>query len=159
MCGPIFAWGLFRTMRPKTSHLKPSEIQRGWYLADAENLVLGRMARDIAIVLMGKHKPTVSEHTLCGDSVVVINCEKVAVTGKKVEQKTYVHYTGYPGGRVEEGYQTMLDQHPERVLVKAVQRMLPKNRLGRQMLKNLFVYPGSEHPHTAQKPEPFPKLS
>jgi large subunit ribosomal protein L13 len=145
-------------MRPKTSHLKPAEIARGWFVADAEGKVLGRLARDIAVVLQGKHKPTVSEHTQCGDSVVVINCEKVAVTGRKSEQKTYVHVTGYPSGRVEEDYEVVRDRHPERILIKAVQRMLPKNRLGRQMLKQLFVYAGEEHPHGAQKPDGLPKL-
>jgi large subunit ribosomal protein L13 len=146
-------------MRPKTSHLKPAEIETGWFVADAENKVLGRLARDIAYVLQGKHKPTVSEHTLCGDAVVVVNCELVAVTGNKAQQKTYARVTGYPGGYVEEKYQDLLDLHPERVLVKAVQRMLPKNRLGRKMLKQLFVYSGDEHPHGAQQPQPFPELS
>ena len=142
-------------MRPKTSHLKPAEIETGWYVADAENKVLGRLARDIAMILQGKHKPTVSEHTLCGDAVVVINCEKVAVTGNKATQKTYARVTGYPGGYIEEKYADMLESHPERILVKAVQRMLPKNKLGRTMLKKLHVYAGSEHPHTAQQPQPF----
>lgn len=146
------------SMRPKTSHLKPAEIERSWFVADAEGKVLGRMARDIAVVLQGKHKPTVSEHVACGDAVVVINCEKVAVTGRKEEQKAYVHVTGYPGGRVEEPYVDVRERHPERILIKAVQRMLPKNRLGRQMLKQLFVYSGEEHPHAAQKPQPFPEL-
>lgn len=145
-------------MRPKTSHLKPAELERSWFVADAEGKVLGRLARDIAVVLQGKHKPTVSEHTACGDSVVVINCEKVAMTGRKTEQKKYVHVTGYPGGRIEEDFELVRDRHPERILIKAVQRMLPKNRLGRQMLKQLFVYAGEEHPHGAQKPESLPQV-
>jgi len=144
-------------MRPKTSHLTPAELQRGWFVADAEGKVLGRIARDIAVVLQGKHKPTVSEHTACGDAVVVINCEKVAVTGRKAEDKKYVHVSGYPGGRFEEGFADVLEAHPERILIKAVQRMLPKNKLGRKMLKQLFVYAGEEHPHVAQKPEPLPQ--
>ena len=145
-------------MRPKTSHLKATEIERGWFVADAENKVLGRLARDIAMVLMGKHKPTLSEHTLCGDAIVVINCERIAVTGNKANKKTYAHHTGYPGGLVEEKFKDILDQHPERILVKAVQRMLPKTKLGKQMLRQLYVYSGIEHPHTAQKPQPFPEL-
>lgn len=127
-------------------------------MADAEGKVLGRIARDIAVVLQGKHKPTVSEHVAGGDAVVVINCEKVAVTGRKAEDKKYVHVTGYPGGRVEEKFSDIREEHPERIIIKAVQRMLPKNKLGRKMLKQLFVYPGEEHPHTAQKPEPMPQV-
>ncbi len=145
-------------MRPKTSHIKPADLVQDWFLADAEGKVLGRLARDIAVILQGKHKPTVSEHTACGDSVVVINCEKVAVTGLKAQQKTYVHVTGYPGGRVEVPFERVLERHPERILTKAVQRMLPKNRLGRKMLKQLHVYAGGEHPHTAQQPQPLPDL-
>jgi len=117
------------------------------------------LARDLAMVLMGKHRPTYSPHYLCGDQVVVINCEKVRVTGLKAEKKTYARVTGYPGGRVVETYADLLESHPDRILRKAVQRMLPKTTLGRQMLKNLKIYAGAEHPHAAQQPKPFEKLS
>ncbi|MCX8228696.1 MAG: 50S ribosomal protein L13 [Planctomycetota bacterium] len=146
-------------MRPSTSHNNAQTQDRAWLLADADGKVLGRLARDIAYVLQGKHKPTVSEHYDCGDSVVVVNCEKVAVTGRKAEDKQYVHYTGYPGGRREIPYATVKGKHPERLLQKAVERMLPKTKLGRQMRKNLFVYAGGEHPHAAQQPAPLPDLS
>jgi len=143
-------------MRPKTPHLKPAEHTARWYLVDAEGKILGRLARDIAMVLMGKHNPQYSPHFLSGDGVIVVNCEKVRVTGRKAETKTYARYTGYPGGHREDSFQEWLEEHPERILQKAVQRMLPKNKLARQMLKRLKVYAGPEHPHTAQKPEPFP---
>jgi len=142
-------------MRPRTSHLKAAAIERGWRLVDAEGRILGRVAREIAVALMGKDRPQWSSHVDTGDGVVVINCEKVRVTGRKAEQKTYVHVTGYPGGRREETYQDVLRKHPERILREAVRRMLPKNRLGRDMLRKLKVYAGPEHPHAAQKPEPM----
>jgi large subunit ribosomal protein L13 len=130
-------------------------IAREWHLVDAENQVLGRMASRIAMILMGKHKPTHSDHYDCGDHVVVINAGKVLVTGRKSEQKTYARVTGYPGGRREDPYSEMLEQYPHRVLQKAVQRMLPKNKLGRQLIKKLHVYGGPEHPHVAQQPQPL----
>lgn len=143
-------------MRPKTPHLKPAEHRPRWYLVDAEGRTLGRLARDIAMVLMGKHSATYSPHLLCGDGVIVVNCEKIRVTGRKAETKTYARYTGYPGGHREDSFQEWLEKHPDRILRKAVQRMLPKNNLARQMLRRLKVYAGPEHPHAAQKPEPFP---
>ena len=116
----------------------------------------GEVSVDVGVVVYGDgYTQTV---LACGDAVVVINCEKVATTGQKSETKKYVHVTGYPGGRVEEDFELVRERHPERILIKAVQRMLPKNRLGRQMLKQLFVYAGEEHPHAAQKPEPLPQV-
>ena len=145
-------------MRPKTSHNNSATQSRDWFVANAQGKILGRLARDIAYILQGKHKPTVSEHYDCGDSVVVVNCEALAVTGQKSEDKVYVSYTGYPGGRREEPFKTVLGKSPEKVITKAVQRMLPKNKLGRQMLRNLFVYAGPDHPHAAQKPQSLPEL-
>jgi large subunit ribosomal protein L13 len=107
---------------------------------------------------MGKNRPTYSPHYDSGDGVVVVNCEKIAVTGLKAAQKEYVHYTGHPSGRVVEPYEAIMENHPERLLQKAVQRMLPKTVLGRQMMKKLKVYAGPEHPHKAQQPKPYVKL-
>ncbi len=146
-------------MRPRTTHLTAQEVDRQWQLVDAEGQILGRIARDIAVMLMGKHRPTWSPHLDCGDGVVVVNCEKVRVTGNKAEQKTYARYSGYPGGRIEEPYARIMEEHPERIIRKAVQRMLPKTILGRTMLKRLKIYTGTEHPHGAQQPANFEKLS
>ncbi|MDP6942150.1 MAG: 50S ribosomal protein L13 [Planctomycetota bacterium] len=145
-------------MRPRTSHHTSQTTVREWTLVDAEGLVLGRLARDIAVILMGKNRPTYSPHYDSGDGVVVVNCEKIAVTGLKASQMDYVHYTGHPSGRVVESYEHVLENNPERILQKAVQRMLPKTVLGRQMMKKLKVYAGPEHPHMAQKPKPYEKL-
>ena len=142
-------------MRPTTSHLKPKDLSREWQLADAEGKVLGRLARDIAMVLMGRNRPTFSPQIDDGDGVIVINCEKIQVTGNKAAQKTYVHVTGYPGGRREIPYAEVLEKKPEKILREAVRRMLPKSILGRQMLSKLKLFVGSEHPHTAQQPKPF----
>ena len=139
-------------MRPKTSHHNSMTIAREWHLVDAEGEILGRLATRIAMILMGKHKPTHSDHYDCGDHVVVVNAAKVAVTGTKEETKTYPYVTGYPGGRREEVFAELREEHPERILQKAVKRMLPKNKLGRQLLSKLHVYGGAEHPHAAQKP-------
>ncbi|RMH01194.1 MAG: 50S ribosomal protein L13 [Planctomycetota bacterium] len=146
-------------MRPKTSHRTPAEHVPEWHLVDAEGKVLGRLARDIAMVLMGKHRPTWSPHYDSGDHVVVVNCEKIQVTGVKAQNKTYARVTGYPGGRVVETYADLLERHPDRILRKAVQRMLPKTVLGRRMLKKLRIYAGPEHPHAAQQPKPFAGLN
>jgi large subunit ribosomal protein L13 len=146
-------------MRPKTSHGTPQTHTPQWHLVDAEGQILGRLARDIAMVLMGKHKPSYSPHYLSGDQVVVVNCEKVRVTGLKAENKSYARVTGYPGGRVVETYADLLERHPDRILFKAVQRMLPKTVLGRKMIQNLRIYAGTEHPHGAQQPQPFEKLN
>lgn len=142
-------------MRPKTSHRTPEQHVREWHLVDAEGQVLGRMARDVAIVLMGKHRPTWSPHYDSGDGVIVVNCTKVRLTGRKPATKVYRRYTGYPGGHREEPFARRLAEHPERIVTEAVRRMLPKNTLGRKMLRKLKVYPGPEHPHAAQKPTPL----
>lgn len=143
-------------MRQKTSHKKPLEHVRQWYLADAEGRILGRLARDIAVTLMGKHRPTYSPHYDSGDGVIVINAARIQVSGTKAQDKVYARVTGYPGGRREDTYARLMEHHPERVLYKAVQRMLPKTVLGRQMIRKLKIYPGAEHKHQAQKPAPFP---
>jgi large subunit ribosomal protein L13 len=142
-------------MRPKTSHLNSMTIAREWHLVDVQNQVLGHAATQIAMILMGKHKPTHSDHYDCGDNIVVVNAAKVRVTGNKAEDKTYARHTGYPGGRREDRYSDLIEAYPERVIQKAVQRMLPKNKLGRQLIKKLHVYGGPEHPHTAQQPQPI----
>ncbi len=136
----------------KTYMAKPAEVEQKWLLVDATDKVVGRLASDIAVRLMGKHRPTYTPHVDTGDFVVVVNCEKVKFTGKKWEQKKYTWYTGYPQQRsITAGDQ--LERHPERVLREAVRRMLPKNKLARQMLDKLKIYEGSEHPHQAQNPE------
>jgi large subunit ribosomal protein L13 len=132
---------------------KKSELEQKWLLVDAEGATLGRMAARIAPILMGKTKPTYTPHVDVGDYVVVVNAEKVKLTGKKAEVKTYDWYTHHPGGHKYVSFAQMLDRKPERVVELAVRRMLPKNRLGRKMLKKLKVYRGSEHEHQAQQPE------
>jgi large subunit ribosomal protein L13 len=137
----------------KTYAAKENEIKRRWYLVDAEGQVLGRMATRIADVLRGKHKPRYTPNMDAGDFIIVVNAEKVTVTGKKAQQKVYQSYSGYPGGLKERKYADMLERHPERIIRLAVRRMIPKNKLGRRVLKKLKVYRGPEHPHEAQKPE------
>ena len=132
---------------------KPHEVERKWYLVDATDKTLGRLSSKIASVLRGKHKPIFTPHVDCGDYVVVINAEKVKVTGKKLEDKEYKRHSGYPGGLKTVTLEKMLDEKPENVMVHAVKGMLPKGKLGRQMLKKLRVYKGAEHGHSAQKPE------
>lgn len=134
---------------------KPGEVGGHWHLVDATDKVLGRLSTRLATILMGKHKPTYTPHTLTGDFVVVINAERVKLTGRKAEQKTYDRYTYYPSGRKVTPVARMLEEHPERVIMTAVRRMLPRNRLGRQMLTRLKVYKGAEHTHQAQRPEPL----
>jgi large subunit ribosomal protein L13 len=137
----------------KTYSARPSEIQRGWYLIDADGLVLGRLAAILANRLRGKHKPTFTPHMDCGDHMVVINAEKVVLTGKKRTQKIYYHHTGYPGGLKERRADKVLDgRFPERVIEAAVKRMVPKGPLGRDVLRKLHVYKGGEHPHAGQQP-------
>ena len=135
-----------------TWHPKASEIQRNWVLVDAQGETLGRLATQIAHLLRGKHKPTWSPHVDGGDFVIVVNASGVELTGRKAQQKIYYRHTGYPGGLKETPYRIMLAKHPERVIKFAVKGMLPKNRLGRRMLKKLYVYGGPTHPHAAQQP-------
>lgn len=140
-------------MNQKTYVVKEADIQRKWILVDASGQTLGRLASSIAQVLEGKHKPTYSPHLDGGDYVVVINADKIAVTGRKMEQKTYYRHTGYPGGIREINLRGLLARHPTHALMFAVRGMLPKNRLGRSMIKKLKIYAGPEHPHQAQQPE------
>ncbi len=137
----------------KTYTPKATEIERRWWVVDAEDQVLGRLASRIAQVLRGKHKPMYTPHLDTGDYVVVVNAEKVRLTGKKAQQKTYFRHSGYVGGEKHIPFERMREEHPERVIELAVKGMLPKNNLGRLMRKKLKVYAGSEHPHEAQQPE------
>jgi large subunit ribosomal protein L13 len=132
---------------------KPEELDRDWFVVDAEGLILGRMATVIANRLRGKHKPEFTPHMDTGDFIVVVNAEKIKVTGNKLDQKMYRRYTGYVGGLKETPLRKMLVLRPEQVITQAVKGMLPKNRLGRALLKKLKVYAGTEHPHAAQKPQ------
>ena len=129
------------------------ENARAWYVVDAENQILGRMASKIAAILKGKNKPFYSPHQDAGDFIVVINAEKIKVTGNKLRDKVYYRHTGYPGGQKITKMSMLLEQHPERVVELAVKRMLPKNALGRRMFKKLKVYAGPDHPHEAQQPQ------
>ncbi len=138
----------------KTYSAKPAEVEKKWLLVDAEDLVLGRMAALVATRLRGKHKPMFTPHIDCGDNVIVINAEKVALTGNKLANEKFYWHTGYPGGIKERTLGAILEgKHPERLVLKAVQRMLPRGPLGRQQFKNLRVYVGPDHPHEAQRPE------
>jgi large subunit ribosomal protein L13 len=139
----------------KTYVTKPEDIQRDWYVVDATGQVLGRLASKVATVVRGKHKPTYSPSVDVGDYVIVVNAGKVRVTGRKLDQKMYYRHSGYPGGLKEISLRRMLEQRPTRVMERAVQGMLPKNRLGRKMLKKLKVYAGPDHPHEAQQPRPL----
>jgi large subunit ribosomal protein L13 len=138
----------------KTYSAKPQDVTRGWYLIDADGLVLGRLAALVADRLRGKHKALYTPHVDCGDHIVVVNAEKVALTGNKRAAKTYYRHTGYPGGIKQRTAAQILDSaRPEQLIEKAVERMLPKNVLGRQQLKKLHVYSGPEHPHQGQTPQ------
>ncbi len=134
---------------------KAGQVERKWYVVDAEGKNLGRMATQIASILRGKNKPIFTPHVDCGDYVIVINAEKVEVTGKKRKDKVYKRHTGYPGGLKEVTFEEMLEKHPEEAVRHAVKGMMPKGKLGRQMFKKLKVYAGPEHEHQAQKPEPL----
>ena len=137
----------------KTFMASTAAVERKWYVVDAEGKTLGRLASEVAKVLRGKHKPIFTPHIDTGDYVIVVNAEKVKVTGKKLNQKIYYHHSGYVGGMKETTLKNMLADKPERVVELAVKGMLPKGPLGRQMYKKLFVYAGPEHKHAAQKPE------
>jgi large subunit ribosomal protein L13 len=138
----------------RTTHItKPAEVQRKWFVIDAEGLNLGRLSTQVAHILRGKHKPTFSPSVDTGDYVIVVNAEKIKVTGRKLDQKTYVRYSGHIGNKKETNLREMLNKKPEFVLSHAVKGMLPKNNLGRAMFTKFHVYAGSEHKHQAQKPE------
>ena len=139
----------------KTFSPTPKDINRQWYVVDAQDLVLGRLASQIAHRLRGKHKPEFAPHMDLGDFVVVVNCDKVKVTGKKMQDKKYYRHSGWVGGLKTTVLSDMMAEKPERVLMAAVRGMLPKNRLGRAMLKKLKIYAGAEHPHAAQNPQPL----
>ena len=157
------------SLKNKSFVLRKEDADQKWFVVDGDRQIVGRLATQIATVLMGKHKPTYTPHVLCGDFVVVVNCERVRFTGKemghpeipyftrKMGIKEYEKFTGYPGGRKVETADQVWARKPEMIITEAVRRMLPKNRLGSQMLKMLKVYAGAEHPHQAQEPQPFPE--
>ncbi len=134
---------------------KPADIQQSWHVIDAQDVVLGRLASHAATLLRGKHKPTFAPHVDTGDFVIIINAEKVALTGSKRQQKMDYRHSGYPGGLRATNYAELLEQNPRRAVEKAVKGMLPHNKLGRAQLRKLKVYAGPEHPHAAQQPQPF----
>ncbi len=139
----------------KTYSAKPAEVDKKWVVIDANGLVVGRLASLVALRLRGKHKPTYTPHVDCGDNVIIVNAAKVVLTGRKVERKVYHHHTGFIGGIKERTAKSILEgRFPERIVEKAVERMLPRGPLGRKQLGNLRVYAGAEHPHAAQNPEP-----
>tara|TARA_X000001036_G_C20689302_1_gene808849 strand:- start:436 stop:864 length:429 start_codon:yes stop_codon:yes gene_type:complete len=139
----------------QTSSIKKDDIQRDWYIVDADNKTLGRLASEIAQVIRGKKKPFYTPNLDMGDFVVVINAEKVSVTGNKEEQKKYFSHSGFPGGDKETSLSSLRSKQPEKIIYNAVKGMLPHNRLGRKLIKHLKVYSGSEHPHDSQQPKPF----
>jgi len=141
------------SIRQTTYSMKASEIDKKWYVIDADGKVLGRLATEVAILLRGKHKPSFTPHLDMGDNVIIINAEKVLLTGSKSEDKEYFSHSQYPGGIKFTNIQKIMKQKPEFVVEHAVKGMLPKNRLGRKVFNNLKVYAGSEHPHQAQRPE------
>ncbi len=139
----------------KSYMARPLEVERKWYVVDAEGQTLGRLATEIATILRGKSKPQYTPHVDTGDFVVVVNAEKVVVTGRKAEQKVYRRHSGYPGGLKETSYERMMERRPTEILRRAVKGMMPKNRLARQQLRKLKIYAGPEHPHAAQNPQPY----
>jgi large subunit ribosomal protein L13 len=139
----------------KTFLPKVDEIDRKWYLVDADSQVLGRLATRVAMLLMGKEKPTYSDFLDSGDFVIIVNAEKIRMTGKKLDDKKYYSHSRYPGGLKEINARRLLQKHPERLVQSAVKGMLPKNKLGRRMIRRLKVYSGQDHPHQAQQPEPL----
>lgn len=141
------------TLSYRTSHARPEDVQRKWFVVDANGLTVGRMSSKIASILRGKHRPDYTPHVDVGDNVIVINAEKVRFTGKKMDDKIYLTYSGYPGGQKSATPRELLARVPTRVVEVAVRKMLPKNKLGDAMFKKLFTYAGPEHYHQAQKPE------
>ena len=143
------------TLSYKTKSAKKEEVNRAWYIVDIEGVTLGRICSRIALVLRGKHKPDFTPHVDTGDYIIVINAEKVKLTGNKIEDKVYLSYSGYPGGQRSKSVKMLIEKRPRVVIESAVRGMLPKSKLGRAMIKKLFVYAGAEHPHQAQKPGTF----
>ena len=138
-----------------TKHANEATVRHDWYVVDGTNQTVGRMCSKIAAVLRGKNKPYYTPHVDCGDYIIVTNCDKIKFTGNKMDEKVYQNFSGYPGGLKEEIAKDLLKRRPEVIVERAVKGMLPKNRLGRKMYKKLFVYVGSQHPHTAQQPKEF----
>jgi large subunit ribosomal protein L13 len=143
------------TLSYKTISANAATVDKQWIVVDAENQILGRFSSKVAKIIRGKNKPSFTPHVDCGDNVIVINAEKIVLTGNKVDDKVYTRYTGYPGGQRFATPREVLSKYPERIIEKAVKGMLPKNKLGRKIYGNLFVYTGAEHPHAAQKPTPI----
>jgi large subunit ribosomal protein L13 len=141
------------TLSYKTLSAKKEDVDRKWYIIDAEGEVVGRMATGIASVLRGKHKPDFTPHVDTGDYVIIINAEKIRFTGNKLDQKVYIHHTGYPGGQRKVVAKELLQKRPFKIVENAVRGMLPKTKLGKAMIKKMFIYEGAEHPHIAQQPE------
>jgi large subunit ribosomal protein L13 len=141
------------TLSYKTKSANAASVEKKWYVVDAEGKVLGRFASDIALILRGKRKTDFTPHVDCGDNVIVINAEKIALTGDKMNAKAYIRHTGHPGGQRTTLAKELMEKKPEAMVERAVKGMLPKSRLGRKIFHNLFVYTGTEHPHAAQKPE------
>ena len=144
-----------KTLSYKTKSANNESVERNWYIVDAEDQVVGRLATKIATVLRGKHKPSYTPHVDTGDCVIVINADKIRFTGAKMDQKEYITFSGYPGGQKRRTAKEMMAKKPIAIIENAVRGMLPKNRLGRAMFRKLFVYAGADHPHAAQKPEAF----
>ncbi len=141
-----------KTLKYRTLSANKETVNKQWFIVDAEGEILGRLAARVAIVLRGKHKTDYTPHVDCGDNVIIINAEKIRLTGNKLADKVYIRHSGYPGGQKSTTAQEMLDKHPERVLEKAIKGMLPKNSLGAELFRNLYVYVGTEHKQEAQKP-------
>jgi len=141
------------TLSYKAISANKATVQKAWFVVDAENQILGRVCSEIAKIIRGKHKPSFTPHVDCGDQVIVINADKIRLTGKKMTDKVYIRHTGYPGGQRFATPREVLVKNPRGVVESAVKGMLPKNRLGRELFHNLFVYAGSEHPHAAQQPK------
>ncbi len=137
----------------KTTLMTNDSVEQDWFIVDAQDQILGRLADKVAVILMGKHKPTYTQHVDTGDFVVITNAEKIKLTGSKADVKEYDHYTYYPGGRKVVSYADMMERKPEKIVSEAVRRMLPKNKLGKKMFSKLKVYAGSEHPHAPQRPQ------
>ena len=142
-------------MKIKTYSPKQEDIRREWFVIDAKDQTLGRLASQVAVLLRGKHKPMFTPHMDTGDFVIIVNADKIRVTGKKLDQKVYYRYSGYPGGVKARTLREQLARNPERVIRLAVRGMLPKNRLGRHMIRKLKIYAGDKHPHQAQQPKPY----
>ena len=142
-----------KTLKYRTISANKETVNKQWFVVDAEGEILGRLASKVAYVLRGKHKPDFTPHVDCGDNIIIINADKIRLTGNKLTDKVYISHSGYPGGQRKTNPEEMLSKHPGRVVEKAVKGMLPKNRLGAELFRNLYIYVGTEHKHEAQKPD------